>query len=367
MFRSSQTQYHPIGMDVGADAVKLVQLRTGAGVTEVAAAARLPLPQGEPQPNWVRLVRSGWRRARFVGRRVTAALPKQAVHVRSLRLSAGAGVNSDDLMAGVEREAALTFPFPLTPGNVAYLPAGEVRQAGELRHELVAVATSDHDVHQFLNHLHRAGLEADSLDVAPCALYRTACRADGNGNDPTSVRAVLDLGASAGQLVIGRGPTLSIVKNIDGGGRQLDAALSRRLEISLEDARALRHRTDATADETDRVRMAVHDAMRAAAAELIEQVLQCLRYHAVSFRGAPPQHLWITGGEASSVQVRALLAAGLGLPVEPLPVLMGIDPGALRHVNTTLALGEWAVAIGLAARSLPAEELEAPVGEVCHV
>ena len=86
---------------------------------------------------------------------------------------------------------------------------------------------------------------------------------------------------------------------------------------------------------------------------LFEQVVLCLRYYTVSFRGRPPAHVWVTGGGAEGADVCELARLALGLPVEPLPLMAGLPLGPLVALDNTPPLGEWAVAYGLALRGVP--------------
>jgi type IV pilus assembly protein PilM len=379
--RRRQTgRYHPIGLDIGSAAVKLLQLRTPAdGVTEVAAAVRVELPQlsglspALAQDATITALRNALRAGPFVGRRVSAALPRNAVHLRTIRVSPSGAAGFDPLVAA-EREAAASFSFPLASARVAFLPAGDVRQGGESRHEVIAAAATDGDVAEFLDLLDRAGLDADGLDLEPAALFRAAERAIPIDAAPSGVRVILDVGAAATQVVIGRDGELCVVKNLPLGLRQIEDAVAKRLSVSSRDVRQLRVRFAAEPDPSpaagesaarrDPVHQALHDAMRVATAGLLEQAVLCVRYYVVSFRGRPPAKAWLTGGGADGADLCALARAALGMPVAPLPLMAGVPLGPLVALENTSPLGEWAVAYGLALRGVANAERAAAPPEV---
>ena len=100
MFRINRSQIQPIGVDIGHDSVKLLQLVvTGRSLTVHAAARRMldvsRQPAGElVSTQAVEAVRELLRGGNFYGRSAVAALPRQVVMVKNLSPSAVAGVRA---------------------------------------------------------------------------------------------------------------------------------------------------------------------------------------------------------------------------------------------------------------------------------
>src|SRR5438067_11988626 len=102
MIRLTQAQLQPIGLDIGTDSIKMMQLETSGSSIAVHAASRQPLPdearqQAQATPETalaacVHLVRQMLRTTRadgagsFHGRHVVAALPRHLLHVKNLQL-----------------------------------------------------------------------------------------------------------------------------------------------------------------------------------------------------------------------------------------------------------------------------------------
>jgi len=114
MFPFTRAQVHPVGVDVGHDSVKMIQLeRRGESLT-VLAAARAPLPPEARVDAEVRLsvaveiIRQMLRRHPFRGRRIVTALPREFLHVRHLRL---APLPPAQLNGTVRAEAGRLLPF----------------------------------------------------------------------------------------------------------------------------------------------------------------------------------------------------------------------------------------------------------------
>jgi type IV pilus assembly protein PilM len=290
----------------------------------------------------------------FRGRSVVAALPREVVHAKNLRLPQ---MPAPELEAVVHFEAKNVFPFDTDQAAVHYLPAGEVRQGNEVRQEVVLLAAKNEDVNQFVEHLHQAGCVIQSLDVEPCALYRSIERFIRRREDETDVHVIVDVGARRSQIVIGRGRDITFIKPIDIGGFQFHEAVSKKLGINLEEAEALRKRLIDAAEPADPstrkdpVRQAVFDAARGPMEELGREISLCLRYYSVTFRGQRPTRLRLVGGEAWDPQLQTFLNAALVIPVEVGKPLYSVDTSKMRPTDRRGSMCEWALALGLSLKT----------------
>jgi type IV pilus assembly protein PilM len=377
MFRESDIQ--PIGLDIGHDSVKMVQIRvTGQSLALVAAASRaLEAQNGERGDAALEAAADLLRRGGFSGRRIVAALPREIVHVKNLRLPV---IPAAELPAAVKFEARNIFPFDAESAHVDFVAAGEVRQGADVRQEVIVLAAKREDVDDFLERLDRYGLVAASLDAEPCAVYRSVERFIRRRDDDQEVHVLLDVGLRRTQVVIGRGRELSFYKPIDMGGQRLHDAVAQRLGISVSEAKALRRRlgqpateAGAEADSNKSVRQAVFQATRGPLEELGREVSLCLRYYSVTFRGPGPSRVRLLGGEANDPNVRAVLGAAVSMPVEAAQPLFNVDCAGIQTADFAGARSQWATALGLglkrtAGRFIPRDgtprQTRAAMGEV---
>jgi type IV pilus assembly protein PilM len=354
MFRLTRAQPQPIGVDIGHDSIKLLQLQVVGNELEVVAAAKQPIPeevrlQPELRSKAVAdMIRQMLRHQPFVGRNLVTALPRGIVHVKNLRLPL---MPVEELEAAVQFEAKNIFPFETDQAYVRFLPAGEVRQGTDTRQEVIVLAAKHDDVEHFLESIHRCGL-VESLDFEPCAIYRGIERFIRRREDEQEVHVLVDVGLVRSQVIIGKGRDISFVKPIDIGGRNLNEAVSRKLGISTEEARGLRRRlaeTTETSDSSkkDPVRQAVQDATRSAMEELGREISLCLRYYSVTFRGQRPNRVKVLGGEACDPQLHAILNSVLTIPAEAARPLRNADISRMKATDRSGLLCEWSVAFGL--------------------
>jgi type IV pilus assembly protein PilM len=364
MIRLTRSQVQPIGVDLGADSVRMLQLEVMAGRTlSVCAAARREIPEAAGLDPARRLtlacdlVRQMLRQDGFVGRSIVAAMPREIVHVKNLRLPK---IPPAELDAAVQFEAKNIFPFDTDAAHVRQLYAGEVRQGNDTRQEVIVLAARHDETSAFVEQLHRCGCLIESLDFEPAAVYRSVERFIRRREDEQEVFVLVDVGLRCAQVIIGRGREMSFFKTIDIGGRAFNEAVSRKVEITVDEARELRRRMiDETRDAAltaaeqrsactnDPVRQAVFDATRSLMDELAREVSLCLRYHSVTFRGHRPGKLRLIGGEACDPQLQAILSAALPIPVEAMRPMYSVDTSRMQAGDRRGRMSEWTVALGL--------------------
>lgn len=361
MIRFTRAQLQPIGLDVGHDSIKMLQLERVGDSLAVLAAARQVIPHearahGESRMAMVAdLVRQMFRQGGFHGRGVVTALPREVLHIKNLRLPQ---MPRDQIAAAVQAEAKNLLPFDPLTGQVQFLPAGEVREGSEARQEVIVLAARSAEINAFLESMHRCGATVEALDAEPCALYRTIDRFIRRREDEPEVNVLVEVGFERTQVVMGKGRDISFMKSIDLGGRHFHEAVSRKLGITVEEAQALRRRLTDPVEvpdapgRRDPVRQAAFDATRCVMEELGREISLCLRYYSVTFRGHRPAKLRLMGGEASDPQLQTALSSAMTIPVEVGRPLYSIDTSRMKPSDRRGAMAEWAVVLGLGMKHL---------------
>jgi type IV pilus assembly protein PilM len=368
MLRPDPSQIQPIGLDLGLDSIKMLQLEVreapaapggapGNLTLSVVAAAKHPLPEAARKTPEKRATLAAetvgkmFAQQPFVGRNVVAALPREIVHVKNMRL---ADVPAREFAAAVRLEAQSVFPFNISEATLQFLPAGLVRQGTEMRQEVIVLAAMNSDVDDYLEQLHQVGVKVDSLDTEITGLFRSFERFIRRTEDQQAVQMLVDIGARQTQVIIAKGRDISFYKPVNFGGLHLLDAVSRKLGITIDEAKALRQRLlESGDDRRDPVRQAVFDATRNVAEELGRELAMCLRYYTVTFRGQRPSRLRIVGGEARDPQLHSIFTSILSIPVEAAQPLFSVDTTAMRSVDRKGTMSQWALAMGLSLRNVP--------------
>jgi type IV pilus assembly protein PilM len=369
MWSLKRSNIQPIGLDLGHDSVKLLQLEVHGGQPgykserslSVVAAAKQPIPD-EARKNPAKRVELAapvidrlLAQQPFVGRNVVATLPRELVHVKNLRLPP---LPTNELEAAVRFEALTVFPFDIDDARIEFLPAGEVRQGNETRQEVIVLAVKNSDIEHHVQQLDRCGVVVQALDAEITGLFRAFERFIRRREDELDVQVLIDIGARRTQVVIGKGRDISFYKPVEIGGLHLLDAISRKLAITVDEARALRHRLlDSTessegdvTSKRDPVRQAVFDATRSVAEELGQELAMCLRYFTVTFRGHRPVRVRLVGGEATDPQLQSIIQTSLNIPVEAGRPLFSVDCSRMRGVDRRGSMSQWTLAMGLSLR-----------------
>src|SRR5216117_2631042 len=113
MFRLTRTQVQPIGLDIGRDAIKMLQLEVvGESLAAVAGAlkefpAEAKLQATSRMSLLSEMLRQMLRQNPFVGKIVSTTLPREFLHVKNLRLPL---MPEEELDSEVRFEARNIFP-----------------------------------------------------------------------------------------------------------------------------------------------------------------------------------------------------------------------------------------------------------------
>ena len=356
------TKALPIGLDVGHATVRMLQLAGNRRDLRVISAARFVVPQEvrEDAPlrreAVVEAVRRALREHPFRRREAVMALAPEQMGVRNIRLPA---MSEEERATAVNWEAQNKFPFDTATAVIQHLRAGQVHQGDQVLDETILLAAPRVEIEDRLALAAEAGLDLVSLDTGCSALFRGFERFLQRREDEEVVSALVDLGART-TVVIARGREIVFVKNIPIGGAIFNRAVAECLELSVTEAEALRRRTGRRASEaaeeaerSDQVGRAVGDAIRPHLEDLASEIGLCLRYFAVTFRGAPVESVVLTGGEAHDPAIPAVLGERLGVRVEVGDPLRGVRTDQLPPVlDRRGCRSEWATVFGLSLKGL---------------
>lgn len=340
----------PIGIDVGSRSVKLVQLADDG--SRLVEAARWDFPashnelSAEAQLEHVTEALHRLRKGhRFRGRDAVVCLNHDHVFVQNLRLPTRPGEELDTV---VEQESAQRLPFPAEEAEIRFLDAGEVRQGDNSLREVIVTACHRPVLRRLLDAIDSSRLHPVAVDIEPNAIVRSYSLQFNRDEDQDRRVMFVHVGYSNSVVVIAHGHHILFVKYIESGGKQMDEAVAARLKMSASEASALRrHNGDRRKELQDPdVSRGIAQAIRPVVERLANEISLCSRYHSVTFRGQPVCRTVLSGGEASQSLAEALQGRS------KVPCLMS-EPLRRYSVDRQMhPLGQWDIAVGLAARDM---------------
>jgi type IV pilus assembly protein PilM len=293
-------RWGPIGVDIGARSIKLMQCSHDA--QQVLALAQGELPQAAQASPELRLaamaeVLGKLRDSRpFRGRDAVLCLGASHLFVQNLRVPK---TTQEALPAVVAREAAGRLPFNASEAEIRFLEAGEVRQGETVKREVIVLACQRGVLQNLLEAAEAVGLRPVAIDVEAQAMVRCFARQFRREEDQHQSRMFLRIGSQDTVVVIAQGQTIRFAKYLELGGKHFDDAVARLLKMKPSDAALLRRQGERRSDRQDpEVARTLAEAMHPVLERLVSELSLCVRYYSVTFRGQPLERVLVSGGEA---------------------------------------------------------------------
>ena len=359
-----------VGIDIGARAIKLLQLREHSHGLRVVGAGRVNVHEtgsdGDGVGTLVEQLRGAFAAGGFTGRRCVVCLPRNEIRVQSVRLPR---MPLDELSQAVVWEASQRFGLDRHAMEVDFIRTGAELQGAENREEVLLIAAPHESINAWLQPVMAAGLRPVALEAHFTALARTFSCMDPVDPAQQRVRVVVDVGASGSTVLITRNQHIAFCKSIDIGGDQFDRAVSEHLQIDIVAARELRAARMAAATGHDvspalndpAIQRAEYDAVRPLLGNFAKEVMLCIRYYGVTFRGHPPEQLILTGGDGLEPRLGETLADQCKIPVaydDQRSLLDSLADGIRGMLQRPAGPSAWwAVAAGLSLRNLSLNRL----------
>lgn len=350
MIRIARKRCSPIGVDLGSHTIRLMQL--SGDRTRIVEAVRWDLPdEAKSEDASVRIpaaaeaLKQAVSCRDFRGREAVLCLGAQELFVQNIRVAKTPEV---DMAGVVQQEAAGRVPYDIAETDVRFIETADIRHGGTMRREVIILACHRPVLEQQLEIVTEAGLRPVAVDVQPLALMRCHAAQFRREEDKTQRGMFVHIGATTTAVVIASGKDILFIKYLDVGARHLDEAVARHLSMDLTSASLLRrHNGDRRADQQDAdVAKGVAHATRPVIDRLANELLLCIRYHSVTFRGAPLARTVLGGVEATD-QLAEQLTRNHDIPCQVAQPLRGLK----SDIETGRAV-QWDIATGLALREV---------------
>lgn len=363
----------PIGLDIGHNSIKMIQLLVNGEQLSVIAAQKTRIDHGindEREKNMfiVSAIKQMLTEGRFHGTNVVSSLPNDGLEITSLRLAED---QSDGIEQALRKEVVQRFGLDPDEDAMQYVIAGNVHQGDEIKNELILFAAANETIKSHIELLEQAGLKPVSIDTIPCALFRSFERSLRRQEDRERTVVFVDVGNQFTTVVFGRGGEISFVKQIPVGGEKFNEEIAAKLGVDISEAEILREAlqmeksfstsnhdlSEQPVDGNEQkleatTRQAIVDVVSEVAEELTREISLCLRYYTVTFRGKRVGQAFFTGGGAYEYILLDVLKRQLAVEIEVAQPLKGFDMSREREnlnfdSDRRGLLCEWAVAVGL--------------------
>jgi type IV pilus assembly protein PilM len=241
-FSLSKSRYSPIGIDFGAESLKLLQI-VPTDPPQMVAAAAVRIPQAvrkDPAARYAFLteqLRTLVRQQGFKGKRVICSIPAYQTLVQNLEVARS---DQDDLDEQIAQQMRQRLNVDPTRMVVRHYGVGQIVRDGSARQEVVCLAASREAVIRYLEVCHRAKLDVVGMHAEPPALLASFAHLYRRQGDDQRTTCFLDIGAATTKVIIAHGSKMAFAKTIHAAGDQFTKAVAQARNLSFEDARTAR-------------------------------------------------------------------------------------------------------------------------------
>ncbi len=363
-WKARNSNRRPIGLDIGHNSIKMIQLAINGGRMSVVAGAKVRIDpsvngeEGQRRDFVVSAIKRVLGEGNFQGRNVVSCLSNERLKVTSVRVGEA---DDEELEQVLRKEAMQRFGLDGETDPIRYLVAGDVKQGDETKNELILFATDSDAIREHIEMLEEVKLRPVGIDTVPCALFRSFQRSLRRQEDKDRTVVFVDVGSRYTTVVFGRSEEVNFVKQIPIGGENFSRQIASKLGISSGEAEMLRRklRTESSGDSESgaaergddldvSTRQVLVDAITGVSEDLAREMSLCLRYYTVTFRGKRVERAVLSGGEAYERILVNVLRRQLAVEIEVAQPLRGFDMTDVNFESDRRGLlCEWAVAVGL--------------------
>ncbi len=310
-----------IGLDIGTNAVRVAELEAG-DPPRLTSFGQVALPAGAMRDGEIvdptavtEAISRLWKELSLKKAPVRVGVATPRVLVRTVDLP----TMSDDELAGALRfQAQELIPIPLEDAVLDFqvleaLPVPEAVGDGPppqpMSRVLLAAAHKDL-IRNVTGAVRAAGLTVASVDLVPLALVRSVGRrvSDNGGG----VEAIVSVGGGVTVVVVHELGIPRFVRILGSGGRSVTDAIARDLELTSDQAEAIKRQADAPSDLVQRAR----GAMARPINDLVEQIRGSLDYYRTQPDAIRLLRVTLTGGGSLTPGLADQLVDTVGVPVD---------------------------------------------------
>ena len=323
----------PVGVDIGTNSIKLIELQDKKGKFELLKCAANTISGKDVKTSLKDLLAL----SKLSSKRANISLSGPSVIVRYIEMPP---MNKEELRSAIKFEGGKYIPFDI---NEAILDSAVLDKSlsGAANRVLLVAAKKDR-VNGCMEMFKDIGLDIASIDVDAMAILNSFQRL-GMENKWESVYAMINIGARfANMNIINKGYPC-FTRDIIWGGADLTSRIKELLGLSLDEAEALKRSPGERKTE-------IAGALTPALEKFISEIRVSFDYFETQF-GKNVERLYISGGTACLFNMRDFLKEDLGTeivlwnPLEGIEILDGSIDKSL--INSP---AQFAVAMGLAMR-----------------
>ena len=344
-----------LGLDIGSNAIKLVELKRGKNSYElvhmgVSALSPDVIVDGALMNSGaiVDAIAELLQETKTKHKNVATSISGTSVIIKKISLPV---MTSQELQENIQWEAEQYIPFDINDVNVDFHILGEEgEEQGKMG--VILVAAKKDLVNDYTAVIAESGLVPQCVDVDAFAVGNAF---EWNYAERLSeIIALINIGASVSNINVIKNGVSTFVRDITSGGNTVTEMIQKNLGIQYEDAERMKRAGQGDSDEM--VPQEVNDIIEQVSQNIASEVARSLDFYSATNADDRISRIYLSGGMALTAGLDTLIERAVGYPVELLnpfqniSVSKKIDADELATIAPSLA-----VAVGLAMRRMDDE------------
>jgi type IV pilus assembly protein PilM len=250
----------------------------------------------------------------------------------------------DELAESIHWEAEQYIPFDIQDVQLDYELIEGGGSGGNM--DVLLVAVKKDKIGEYRSAIEQAGRTAAIVDVDVFALQN--CFEINYGVDPGRVVALLNIGASIMNVNVVKGTWSVFNRDIAAGGNQYTDAIQKDLNLSFEQAEALKKGEQVEGASAE----SLHPILQAVSENIAMEIQKTFDFFRATSQEDRIDQIYLSGGTAKINGLRDLLQDRFQAPVELLNPFLNVaysekefNPDFIEEIAPSAA-----IAVGLAAR-----------------
>jgi type IV pilus assembly protein PilM len=340
-----------VGVDIGSSAVKAVELKVGGKGGDEYQLVNIGLEPLPPEAivdgaimdsgAVIDAVQNLFQDNRIKTTDVATGVSGNAVIVKKISLPQ---MSEEELAESIHWEAEQYIPFDIQDVSLDYEVVEGGAAGGNM--DVLLVAVKKDKISEYTSAITQAGRNPTVVDVDVFALQN--CYEANYVPDPGRVVALLNIGASIMNINVVKDGTSTFNRDIAVGGNQYTDAIQKDLNLSFEQAEALKRGEQIEGASAE----SLTPILQAVSENISTEIQRTFDFFRATSQEDRVDQIYLSGGTANVHGLRELLADRLDAPVELLNPFLNVrynekdfDPAFLDDIGPSAA-----IAVGLAVR-----------------
>ncbi|MCB0327505.1 MAG: type IV pilus assembly protein PilM [Bdellovibrionales bacterium] len=349
-----------IGLDIGSSSIKLVELAAGKNGYRLKHFRIMPLPpeaivDGSIMDSGVVVdsIRELISLEEVKTKNVAISVCGHSVIVKKIKLPL---MTEDELEESIQWEAEQYIPFDISDVNldveILGMDEGE-EDVGEM--EVLLVAAKKDMIHDHTSVLEEAGLKPQIVDIDAFCIENMFEENYSGFNE--GVVVLVNIGSNITNVNVLEGGVSAFTRDISIGGSQFTEEIQKQLNVSYDEAEALKIGGDlgAPTETTEAViPQEVGSIIRSVSEGIAAEIQRSLDFYSATSNEEKINKLYLMGGSSRIPGLPAVIEGKIGVPSEIVNPFNNIEIDErdfnISHISEVAPAA--AVAVGLALRKI---------------